>query len=435
MHVVIPEMIPSLNKGEMAIFEGIRRALMVFGSPKITLYCAWLETDRERYDKEINTVGGIDLYDLAATFSPNPPKFSWRRYFSRWSKLIISAIFGRISLPLAKKLVKDPLLREFITADLIIVGHDGCLNVELFWFVLAAKILHIPIAIFGVGTVSNSGRLKGFYYREMLKYAFKHTIFNSVRDTCSTEFLLANDVSQEYFHLFPDPAILMKPAPKQSVDKLLFKENIPNSENIPLFGIIPVKGGIVFWKSFSAEKDKQKKNEKRVNLWTELIIFLINNTNAHFVFIPHCIGPTPGNDDRTTAKEIAEKLSAFKNRFTLITNEYSPQELKGLMGQCNFILGERTHALLGALSLPIPCMALSTEEDKRMHYIVKEMFQRPVYNLNAPDIADLQQAVLREWDNRANIKIEMQPRTAEAITLAEKAARILKERYDQYLTR
>jgi len=330
-------------------------------------------------------------------------------------------------------MIKDPLLKEFINADLIIIGHDGCLLVELFWFVLSANILHIPIAIYGVGMVRSLDRLKSFYYRKMLKYAFSQTIFSSVRSSGAVQYLLSNDISHENFFLFPDPAILMEPAPEYKVNALIAKENIPNSTDIPLFGIIPVKGGVVFQNSFSGEKDKGKKNEKRVDLWAELIIFLMNNTNAHFVFIPHCIGPTPGNDDRQTAGEIADKLSKFKNRVSLVTNEYSAQELKGLMGRCDFVLGERTHALLGSLSLPTPCMALTVKEDGRMHSIVKEMFKRPTYNLNDPDIADLQQIVLGEWNNRAKIKEDMRPIMAEAIAEAEKAGRILKERYDQYL--
>jgi polysaccharide pyruvyl transferase WcaK-like protein len=433
LKIVIPEAIPSLNKGEMAIFEGIREALTVFGKPEITLYCAWLETDRQRYAKDVKTVGGIDLFQTAAFFSDNPPSsFSRRSYVKRWGKLVMYALLARLSKRVAALMIKDDFLQAFVNADLLMVGHDGTLNVELFWFVFAANILHIPIAIYGAGIVNYNEKLESVHHRKMFQYAFNHTIFNSVRDYCSAEFVLENGVSRERFSIFPDPAILMKPSPEQVIASLLARENIPNSKEIPLFGLIPVKGGVVFQHSFSLEKDKNKKNEMRVTFWAQLVMFLMKNTNAHFVFIPHCIGPAKRNDDRIAAKGIADKLSGFENRFTLVTNEYSAQDLKGLMGRCDFVLGERTHALLGALSFPTPCMALTVKEDLRMLGIVSTMFKRTTYNMNDPDISDLQMRLLRKWNNRHQIREEMKEIKAQAVEEAEKAARILKEQYDNF---
>jgi len=43
--VVIPEPIPSLNKGEKAILEGIRVAISVFDDISVSLYSPWYEDD------------------------------------------------------------------------------------------------------------------------------------------------------------------------------------------------------------------------------------------------------------------------------------------------------------------------------------------------------------------------------------------------------
>ncbi len=431
MKICIPESIPSLNKGEMAIFEGIKEALTNFHNPEISLYCAWPEIDSARFGADIKTVGGVDLYQMADYYNENPPtSFRWSVYIKRWGKLVIYTLLSRLSKRLAAFLIKDELLATYVNADLLMVGHDGCLNVELFWFVITANILKIPIAIYGVGTEGKPVRIKRFYYRFMLRYAFLHTIFNSVRESGSVEYLLANNIPRDRFFLFPDPAILMKPSPEKEITALLAREKIPDEKDQPLFGLITVRGGVIAERSFTAEKDPLKKHELRVSFWKNLVEFLILNTNAHFLFIPHCIGPSLRNDDRVTAGEITERLSNLKNRFTFITNEYSAPVLKGLMGRCDFIVGERTHGLLGALSFPTPCIALTVKEDRRMHNVVNEMFGRTTLNLNEPDINDIQTRIVSEWNNRASIREEMLIKKQEAVSQAQSAARILRERFE-----
>jgi len=429
VHIVIPESIPSLNKGEMAIFEGIREALSVFPDKKITLYAAWYDIDRQRFDKEINIVNGIDLYNMAGSFSENPTEFGRIDYFKNWGKLVLFAMIARFSKKLAYFCMRDDLLLSFVNADLILVGHDGCLNPELFWFVFAANIIGTPAAIYGAGEEGRPLFIKSVMYRKFLQYAFKHTIFNAVRDYGSKEYLLVNNIPESSFFVFPDPAILMKPCSRERVMEILNDEKIPLQA--PLFGLIPVRGGVVYEKSFTDEKDVGKKHENRVRLWADLLRYLMSNTTAHFVFIPHCIGPSPRNDDRIISQEIAQALSGLSHRFTFITHEYSANELKGLMKYCEFVLGERTHGLLGAISSSTPCMALTVQEDQRMCNIVNKMFKRKTYNLNNPDIIDLQQCVLAEWNNRANIKIEMMEIARAAIDEAHKAAQRLKESFDK----
>ena len=430
VNVVIPESIPSLNKGEMAIFEGIREALSVFPDKKITLYAAWYDIDRARVDKEINVVKGIDFYNMRGLFGEKSAAgLNKIKYLKKWGTLVFFALLARISKKLAYAYKKDDLLLSIANADLLIVGHDGCLNPELFWFVLAANIIGKSVAIYGVGVENNPGFIKSGLMRKFLQYAFAHTIFNAVRDSGSKKYLLANNIPESSFFVFPDPAILMKPSSDERIREILFTEKITSGS--PLFGLIPVRGGVVYERSFTEETDIKKKHERRVQLWVKLVLHLIHNTNAHFVFIPHCIGPTPKNDDRIIAGEITQKLIGQSDRFTCITNEYSAKECKGLMKNCDFVLGERTHGLLGAISTATPCMALTVQEDQRMHNIVNIMFKRKTYDLNNPDIIELQKCVLDEWNNRATIKREMEEIAQAAIKEAQKAASMLKERFDK----
>lgn len=429
MKVVIAEPIPSLNKGEAAILRGIHEALRVCGDVNLTLYSpqGWIETDKKRYGDEISIVSGVDLWDEENNFLSNPVPRSRTHFFKTWGKLIAFSLLSRVSKRLANNLIKDNFLASLADSDLIISGHDGTLGHTHFWIVLAAKIMRKPIALYGGGN-DFKGRSKKLRVRKFLQFMADNSVLFTVRDTNTRDYLIANDVDPNNVHLFPDPAVLLKPCKEARVDEILKIENIPDSSEKPLFGLIPVRGGIVSDKSFSSEQNPDKKHELRVKLWVDLLSHLLNTTDAHFVFLPHCIGPTFIFDDRRMIKDIYDAMPEGKDRITVINNEYSEGELKGLMKRCEFILGERTHALIGAVSAAAPCMALTVEEDLRMHYIINKMFKRPTFNLNSPDVKELKKLLTSEWDNRKKTAAEMVIEANHIHEEALKAANMLKER-------
>ena len=129
-------------------------------------------------------------------------------------------------------------------------------------------------------------------------------------------------------------------------------------------------------------------------------------------------------------KDIYDAMPEGKDRITVINNEYSESELKGLMKRCEFILGERTHALIGAVSAAAPCVALTVVEDLRMHYIINKMFKRPTFNLNNPDAGKLRNLLTEEWNNRKKTAVEMAVQAEHILKEALRAANMLKERIE-----
>ena len=432
VRVVIPEPITSLNKGEKAILEGIRVALSVFSDVSLTLYSPWYDDDRQRYSKEVDLVKGTDFFNVINMYSDTPRPFCRISYIKRWGRLVAFALAARISKSLASWLFKDDLLTALARADLIMIGHDGMFFCELFWFVLAGNIMSIPVTIYGVGSEDGAGHVCTGWNKKILQYAFNHTILNVIRDCGTRQCLINHGIEESKLELYPDTAILMRPCSDQRVREILQQENVPVDEKIPLFGLIPVRGGIVFEKSFVTVGGPKGKYELRIAFWVELVRHLLDHIDAHFIFLPHCIGPVTHNDDRIISREIADRIDNKKERITFIKAEYGAQELKGIVKWCGFILSERAHALIGAVSTATPCMALSVEEDQRMHNIVHKMFRRPVYNLNNPNIAELKRLIQSEWENRERTKAEMEGIAKQVLDEAWKASQLLKQRFNAY---
>ena len=63
------------------------------------------------------------------------------------------------------------------------------------------------------------------------------------------------------------------------------------------------------------------------------------------------------------------QLCQHKDAVNVLTNEYSAAELKGLIGQFDFFIGERLHSVVNAMSMGVPSIVISNSADQRLGII------------------------------------------------------------------
>jgi len=431
LRVVIPEPIPSANKGELAILEGIRETLNHCGTYELAVYSppSQINDDMRRSDGNYHVVGGINLFGRGNVM---PEHSGWRtriHFLRTWGTLWLFSLIHRLSGRLAMWRLKDPLLKAIGNADLILAAHDGTLNQSHSYLALAARIMKKPLAVYGASH-NMEGRL-GLKVRKCFQYLIKHAILCTVRDPRAKEFFVANGIAPDRVHVFPDPAVLLEPCGDARAREILAAENIPQPEDSPLYGLIPtrpVKGGRLLRESFASEKGPENRYKRYLQLWAEIVDHLLSTTNAHCVFIPHCIGPGERNDDRRMSQAIYQVISGAKSRVTLLEGDYTPSELKGIMKHCDYVLGQRAHALIGAVSVGTPCMAMATKGDLRMFHIMERMFDRIVFDLSDPNVAELKELLTAEWNGRAQTAVTMGRKAAEIRAEAIRASELLSGR-------
>ena len=92
-----------------------------------------------------------------------------------------------------------------------------------------------------------------------------------------------------------------------------------------------------------------------------LIEKLIAETDCLIALIPHTYGEQGNvNSDPEAARLIYETLKdKCKNRLYMVTGEYNPFEIKGIIGQCDFFIGSRMHACIAAISQSVPTAAIA----------------------------------------------------------------------------
>ena len=123
----IPEYIPSGNKGEEAIVQGIAEGLVQKGKiPKISIFSYDADTDQENYGEDFKIVKGI-------TFRPEPYGAFLPRLIEAvgvWIKHVLFFLSFRLLGEKCFWLFRSENWREYLNADIIMVGHDGVLSIE-----------------------------------------------------------------------------------------------------------------------------------------------------------------------------------------------------------------------------------------------------------------------------------------------------------------
>jgi polysaccharide pyruvyl transferase WcaK-like protein len=85
----------------------------------------------------------------------------------------------------------------------------------------------------------------------------------------------------------------------------------------------------------------------------------LENTNCRLLLVPHVFPPSP-QGDFPSCERLKEKLVAsFPNRIHLLHGTYDQNEIKGVIGDCDFFMGSRMHACIAAVSQGIPTIGLA----------------------------------------------------------------------------
>jgi hypothetical protein len=155
--ILIAENIPSLNKGEMAIYGGMLEIFKTLGDYKVAMFSNSAAVDRERYKDNVEIIDICkSLHILIEVKKPLP-----RVFVSLWAIiqhlffLILYKVMGQRVLAL----FHQPIWRAYVDANIVIIGHNGAfgigggLGASLYlmpiYIPLMAKFMGKPVVIPG----------------------------------------------------------------------------------------------------------------------------------------------------------------------------------------------------------------------------------------------------------------------------------------------
>ena len=409
--IFIAENVPSLNKGEMTILEGMLESFKIIGRVEVAMLSECPEIDELRYKTKAESIDTKKVLPISG--EPYYWTFKMVNSLLFMFKHLFFVLLYKISGSKALKVMKSEIWKKYVESDIIIVGHDGTFGVRwggmfrtpvffyYFYIPFFAKMLDKPIVLYG-GSV---GRFRQFHglLEKMIKFSLNKIDLITLRENTSYRNLRDMGVKNDRVFVTPDLAFLLHSVPSERAKEILTQEGIEESYR-PLIGMTITRE--TSCKAFLNLKSPKSSYYKHIKMIAEVIDELTNRLNAFVVFVPHCIGFGDELDDRIVATDILQ-LCKNKNRVKVITNEYGAGELKGIIGQFDLFIGERIHSVVNAMSMCVPSIAMSYSTDQRLGIIKMLAQENAICYVEGLDANSLISKIDKIWSEKEKIKSEL----------------------------
>ncbi|MFH1984397.1 MAG: polysaccharide pyruvyl transferase family protein [Pseudomonadota bacterium] len=423
INILIPEDIPSANKGEAALFFGIAKSLTIFKDSRIHLFSMNPEEDGRAYGGHAEIVDARGLVPAHLLDGNGSFLHKLINYFKFIGKCASFGLMYRLAGPWCRSCVKHAAWRRGMAADIVLMCHDS-FYAPLYHgpMMMLFKMLKKPVMLYGSSIMPPD--LSGSWVETRARDAFNRFILNkadwiTLRERHSYHYVRFLGVTRA--DVYPDLAFIVDTASDAEIDSIFEEEGIP--EHAPLCGFAFSQKELDF-----AHPNLPLPQRKETAI--EAIVAMMNHLTGvlgiHAVFIPHAIGPTARVDDRIAADWIRDRC-ANNDMIHIIRNDYGQRQLKGMASRLDLTVGTRLHFTIDAVCHHVPSMLITHRGEFRCHGIIGEMLgqARFVYNIETLSPDDLIELVTALWENRFEVREDLSRRLPAIVdSTAGHAARV-----------
>jgi colanic acid/amylovoran biosynthesis protein len=319
----------------------------------------------------------------------------------------------------ASNLIDERILKEYYKSDLILDLSGDTLSDKNIYSIFS--ICRILIGVFLKKRIAVYSQSIGPFKKITMPFArlcLNRADLIVVRENVTKNYLKSIGITNPSMYLAAEIAFLLEPAPHNKVQEIILKEGVNiNKKNGPLIGIGTSE---LIYQAFKSKKDVY------VTLMARIADYLVEKLNAQVLLISHVIIPPKYGfpDDRFVAKEIYQ-LARNKNRIKLIKDDYSPEELKGIIGKCDLFIGTRMHSNVASTSMHVPTIALAWSHK---YFGIMRMLGLEKYVCDVEKITfdELVSKINDAWCNRAEIRKNLGSKTVELEKSALDSGRLIK---------
>lgn len=194
-----------------------------------------------------------------------------------------------------------------------------------------------------------------FLARRILRGA--ETIYSRDQEGLDRVRELLNGRGSDHVRFAPDVAFLLDPRPPG--DPAILPDSDLRAHGSIVVGLnisgLLYNGGYTRDNMFGLKVDYRR-------LVREIADLLLEHEDVVLLLVPHVFPPDESQveSDPLACKELFDELRGkYEGRVFLAAGRYGHNEIKSVIGQCEFFLGSRMHACIAALSQHIPAVGLA----------------------------------------------------------------------------
>jgi len=207
------------------------------------------------------------------------------------------------------------------------------------------------------------GPFKGGVAKWIAKFILDRARLVYARDTASRDYVgnLLDIEPDGKLRLSADVAFVLDPRPIERLDDAVataFSLDAALRIGVNVSGLL-FYGGYTRDNMFGLKEDYSQVMQR-------LVAMLLEETDAVVLLVPHVFSRESQSEGRTVENDVAacrqicEKLAGMHGkRLFMVPGIYDENEIKYIIGRCDFFIGSRMHSCIAALSQCIPAVGLA----------------------------------------------------------------------------
>jgi len=404
LHILIADYVPLANKGEEAIVRGIEDMLSE-GRPVALGLFDNVPQATQRGNVTVFPREWLFRFEGNSALSPRG-----RLLMQAWiSTQLRVGSYGPMKNLTSRGDPRCGPLRDFFErARYVLVGHDGVFCVESCGIIHLAKQHGKRAGILGASTGLAGGRFyKAWLYRRTLEEAD----FCLFREEHSCESIRQISRDPAKLRVAPDPAFAMRPDPPEAARDVLERDDSfrkAKQASRPIVAVTALEKGRVY-AGFRPDLRGLAKQQAHASYLAAILDPLIARHRGFVLFLPHSVEQT--GSDIVAARHVVEQMKAAPSDYAILEHNCSARLLKSIVRECDFLVGERTHSLIGAVSVGTPFVAMTNRQDTRTHGILGRMCrcESQVIDMDAVGEQEASQKVCGLFEKRDVIRTSLAP--------------------------
>ncbi len=394
------------NMGVSALAESsIKLVLNRWSDAQVTLVGSTVEPQEHRLllmGKELS------VKTLPIRFSKNlclPTHIFWYAFYGFLAKLMPRTWFK-------KKLTRrNPYFKTLYEMDIVldITGGDSFSDIygmKRFFLGFLLKWLMLFLGKPFILLPQTYGPFKRKLARMLARRILKRAGMVYSRDRQGLDYtknLLNIHTENGKLRFAPDVAFVLDPREPQTMDigslsDVRTKDSVVVGLNIS--GLL-FSGGYTRDNMFGLQTDYQ-------GIIESVVDYLLTDDRTLVLLVPHVFRPDwPEEDDPRACQQMYAKLKEkYRGRIFLTQGTYNQNEIKYVIGICNFFIGSRMHSCIAALSQSIPAVGIAYSKKFKgvfdsvgLEHCVAEVYQC--------DKDELLSIVKKAFENRDQIRTQL----------------------------
>lgn len=275
------------------------------------------------------------------------------------------------------------IVKSLWGADLLISGGGSLLQ-----DVTSQRSLLYYLGIVGLGKILSSkamlyaqgvGPLRSWISRLLVRLICNRVDLITLRDEESKNLLQRLGVTRPPIYVTADPTFALKATEPEKCRQYLMQEGLQTNGK-PLIGICLRK-----WSHLENLKAEM----------AQICEWLRDNLKSQILFIPMQF-----SQDKDLSEEMAKRTNS-----KVLSREYPPADLMGLIGLMDLVIAMRLHALMFAAAQGVPFVGISY--DPKVDQFVRAFDLEPPPHIEHLRSGELLEKVKRTWDSRAEIRTQL----------------------------